>query len=138
MSTNQAWIIVADRSNMERCAKQGVFGLNKKGSLDKMKVGDRLIAYIRGEKKIAGLGYVTEPYYLDDQPLFDGDLFPDRVGIKLDLLPPNQSKDIAMFLHDLKFPSNKNFWQASLAGGLRLVPMDDFYTFERGLYQAAK
>lgn len=127
----QAWIIVANRSNMERVAQQGVFGLSHKGPMAKVKVGDRLVAYIRGEKVFAGLGTVTEPYYLDDQPIFDGGLYPDRIGVTLEVRPLEQSKDICYFIDDLTFPSNPTRWQASLVGGIRQIPYEDFRVFER-------
>ena len=38
----QAWIIVADRKNMETCAKLGIYGLKHGPQLLKMQVGDKL------------------------------------------------------------------------------------------------
>lgn len=129
----QAWIIVANRENLERCARLGVFGLGQKSVLGRVRVGDRLVAYIRGEKVFAGLGKVTEPYYLDDSPLFEGGLYPDRIGIQLELFPPNQSKDIWYFLDNLRFPKDKTRWSASLVGGIRQIPREDCELFERVL-----
>lgn len=125
----QAWIIVADRSNMEHVAKHGVFGLNQKSVLGRVRGGDKLVAYIRGEKVFAGLGEVTKGHYLDDDPIFDGGLFPERIGVHLTVLPPSESKDIWYFLDDLRFPSDKTRWSASLVGGIRRIPMEDYALF---------
>ncbi len=121
-----AWIIVADRANMERCAKHGVFGLNAKAMLEKMRPGERLVAYLRGEKVFGGLGSITEPYYLDDKPLFEGGLYPDRIGIKLELLPKERSLDVWSVIDELDFASNKVNWWASLVGGVRRIPVSDY------------
>jgi len=90
----QAWIIVAGPDSVKVCAKKGLFGLNGKGPLPRVKVGDRLVVYIRGDKVFAGVGVVTEPYFMDDEPVFPGGLYPDRIGITLDLLPPEKRLDI--------------------------------------------
>jgi hypothetical protein len=129
----QAWIVVASRENMARVAEQGVFGLNTRSVLQKVAPGDGVVAYIKGEKAFAGLGSVTEGYYMDDAPLFEGGLFPDRFGLKLELLPPEQWKDIWWFLDDLEFPSDKTRWSASLVGGIRRISLHDFELFRRGL-----
>ena len=130
---DQAWIIVASPESVEVCAGRGLFGLNGKGPLPRVAVGDRLVAYIRGDKVFAGLGVVTEPYFMDDEPVFPGGLYPDRIGIKLDLLPPERRLDIWNFLDELTFPADKGRWQASLVGGIRQIPMSDYKVFEEGL-----
>lgn len=129
----QAWIIVANRENMARVALKGVFGLNTKSVLSKVQPGDNVVAYVKGEKMFAGLGEVTEGYYMDDEPLFDGGLFPDRFGLSLTLLPEAQWKDIWWFLDDLEFPSDKARWSASLVGGIRRISMKDFALFRSKL-----
>ncbi len=130
---NQAWIIVASPESIEVCAKRGLFGLNGRGPLPRVRAGDRLVAYIRGDKVFAGVGVVTEPYFMDDEPVFPGGLYPDRIGIKLDLLPPERRLDIWNFLDELTFPSDKGRWHASLVGGIRQIPISDYEVFEEGL-----
>jgi hypothetical protein len=133
---DQAWIIVADRENMERVAKHGVFGLNSKGPMGRVQPGDGVVAYVKGEMAFAGIGKVTEAYYMDDTPLFNGGLFPDRFGIELNLLPPEAGKDIYYFLDDLEFPSDKSRWSASLVSGIRRISPHDFELFRRQLARA--
>jgi len=132
-SGQQAWIIVAGPDTIGICAEKGVFGLNGKGPLGRVRKGDRLVAYVRGDKVFAGVGVVTEPYYLDDEPVFLGGLYPDRIGIRIDLLPPEKRLDIWNFLDELTFPSDKVRWHASLVGGIRQIPMSDYEVFEEGL-----
>ncbi|MBO9539705.1 hypothetical protein J7643_03835 [bacterium] len=135
---NAAWIIVADRTNMERCAKHGVFGLNAKGVLLQMRPGDALVGYIRGEKVFGALGEVTKPYFLDDEPLFEGGLYPDRVGIELKVFPSGQGLDVWSLIDDLAFASNKVNWWASFAGGIRRIPMADFEKIKAAFSSASK
>lgn len=138
IDARQAWIIVADRSNMTRVANSGVFGLNTRGPLPRVKIGDFLVAYIRGEKAFSGLGRVTQEHFTDKNPIFDRGVFPERIGVKLDLLPATESKDIWWFLDDLKFPSDKARWSASLIGGIRQIPLEDYQLFAAQLDRNAK
>jgi predicted RNA-binding protein len=135
MSEQQAWIIVADRTNMETCSKVGVYGLNSGSQLPKMKVGDKLVAYIRKETTFAGVGEVTKEYYLDNKPLFEGGLFPNRVGIKLELLPKDKSVNCWSLTDDLEFSKGKLQWQGALAGGMRRIPMSDYQAIEKAIEQ---
>lgn len=132
-SEQSAWIIVADRKNMERCAKHGVFGLSAKGVLLKMTPGDCVVGYIRGEKVFGAIGKVTKPYYLDDEQLFEGGLYPDRIGIELTVFPEGKGVDVWAIIDTLDFASNKVNWWASLVGGVRRIPMSDFSKIESSL-----
>ncbi len=138
MSELQAWIIVADRSNMGRCAEFGVFGLNSGSQLPKMNVGDKIVAYIRKEVTFSGIGEVTKPYYVDNKSLFDGGLFPNRVGIKLRLLPEEDAINVWKLVDDLEFSKGKLHWQGALAGGMRKIPMTDFKKIESELMIKAR
>jgi predicted RNA-binding protein len=131
--TQQAWIIVASRHNMGICADKGVFGLNSKGVMGRMQPGDRLVAYIKGEKTLSGLGTVTQAHYLDDEPLFEGGLFHERIGIELKLLPPEKGIDIWLLVDQLDFVVNKMNWQATLVSGIKQIPMSDFRKIEAAL-----
>jgi hypothetical protein len=132
-ANRSAWIIVADRQNMLRCAKHGVFGLNAKGVLLKMAPGDLLVGYIRGEKVFGAIGKVTKPYFLDDERLFEGGLYPDRVGIELEVFPETNCVDVWSLIDELDFASNKVNWWASLVGGGRRIPLTDQAKIERAL-----
>jgi len=122
----QAWIIVANRPNMERCAKLGVFGLTRQELLSKVAIGDHIVAYILREIVFSGIGKVTQEHYLDDIKLFEGGLYPERIGIELKLLPAAKSLNVWDVIGDLAFASNKIKWPASLAGGIRRIPLADF------------
>lgn len=126
MDEPQAWIIVADRTNMETCAKLGIYGLNHGSQLSKMKVGDKLVAYIRKETTFSGIGEVTKEYYLDNKPAFEGGLFPNRVGIKLNLLPESKAVSAWSLTDNLEFSKGKLHWQGALAGGMRRIPLADY------------
>lgn len=130
---DQAFIIVANRDNMAKVAAKGVFGLNSRGVLGRAKPGDGLVAYIKGEKRVAGIGTVTEGHHLDDQPLFEGGLYADRIGVDLGLLPEDRWKDMWELIDEVEFPSDKFNWWASLAGGIRRISVMDFEVFKRHL-----
>lgn len=133
MTETQAWIIVANRKNMEKCARERVYGLNHGSQLPKFKIGDKLIAYIKGETTFGGLGEVTKEYYLDDKPLFEGGLFPNRIGIKLDLYPESSSVNVWNVTDELDFSKGKLHWQAGLVSGLRRISLEDYKRIQSSL-----
>jgi|GEM_PF-5267182 len=135
MDEPQAWIIVADRTNMETCTKLGIYGLNHGSQLTKMKVGDKLVAYIRKETTFSGVGEVTKEYYLDNKQVFEGGLFPNRVGIKLNLLPKEKAINAWGMTDNLEFSNGKLNWQGALAGGMRKIPLSDYKKIEAALSQ---
>ncbi|MDD3014369.1 MAG: EVE domain-containing protein [Candidatus Gastranaerophilales bacterium] len=128
-----AWIIVANRENMSRVAMYGVFGLNRCYILPKVRVGDYLVAYIKKEVSFSGIGQVTKEYYLDDTPIFDGGLFPDRIGVSLQLLPAKNSINAWKVVDELEFSKGKMGWQGSLVGGIRKIPVEDFKIIQKNL-----
>lgn len=121
-----AWLMVATRDNLEKCKQHGVFGLNAKGQLGKVKAGDKLLAYVKGEKTIAGVGEITKEHFLDDLELFEGGLFPERIGIRLDVVPQEKALDVWEIVDRLAFPTDKFNWMGSLVGGFRRIPMADY------------
>lgn len=126
MEETQAWIIVADRKNMEHCAQHGVYGLNHGSQLPKMKLGDKLIAYIRKETTFSGIGQVTREFYLDNKVLFEGGVFPNRIGITLELFPEKHAVNCWSLTDELEFSKGKLNWQGALAGGVRKIPLSDY------------
>ncbi len=122
---------------MEACANIGVYGLNHGSQLSKMRVGDKLVAYIRKETTFSGIGEVTKEYYLDDKPAFEGGLFPNRVGIKLELFPQDNAINAWSLTDNLEFSQGKLQWQGALAGGMRKIPFADYKKIADALSQAA-
>lgn len=134
MSEKQAWIIVANRENMEKVAKVGVFGNNHAALLPKMQVGDKVVAYIKKpEMAFSGIGEITQPYYIDDKSIFEGGLFHNRIGLNLKLLPENAATPMAKLVNDLEFSRGKKMWQGKIAGGVAQISMADFQKIESSI-----
>lgn len=129
----QAWLIVADRQNMEIVSKEGAFGINRPYVLPRVKKGDFIVAYIKKETTFSGIGEVIQEYYMDDKKLFEGGLYPDRIGVKLNLVPSYKAINAWKLVDELNFSKGKLHWQGALAGGIRQIPVDDFNKIKKAL-----
>lgn len=90
-------------------------------------IGDPIVFYVSGEKKVAGFGEITKLYFLDDEPIFgDGPLYPDRVGFKTKLLPRAQQFDFEQFVPKLKFVKNPKYWSVHLNSSIAEITADDW------------
>lgn len=119
------WLISLPREDMEHCIKVGVFGMNKKGSLGAVKEDDGIVCYVTKERKIIGLGKVTEPYYMDDSKIFlkDG-LFPDRINIAFKKL--TNDVDFIQLLDQFEFITNIAYWSVYLRSGFTQITKKDW------------
>ena len=119
---------------MEKCAELKTYGLNHGSRMAGMKVGDKLIAYIRKEVAFGGTGEVLKPYYIDNEEIFEGGIFPHRVGVELQLVPKSDTVNVWGLVEGLDFAPNKQNWQSAIVGGIKKIPMKDFETIKSALF----
>lgn len=120
------WIIGLAREDMEHCIKVGTFGMNRKNTIDKVQVGDKVACYVTKECKIIAIGEVTESYYMDTKKIFKAEgVFPDRFDFKATLLGSKNEIDFKTMVDDLQFITNKFYWTVYLRNGIaKLTPQD--------------
>ncbi len=121
------WIIALPREDMEHCMKVGTFGMNRKGQLGKVGIGDGIACYVTKEFKIIGLGEVTEPYYLDDEKVFRKEgVFPDRIRFKARQLKPEEEFDFISIVDKLELITNLAYWSVYLRAGFVEISKADW------------
>jgi len=87
------------------------------------KPGDKLVMYLKGEKKIMGVFEVeSEPFY-DETRIFLGDVFPHRVKVKPVLLS-DKGVEITKLLDKLEIFRGKKKW-VGVIQGKAMVPIGE-------------
>ena len=124
------WILALPREHIEHCMKVGTFGMKRKGHLEKMTKGDKVVLFATKEAKILGFGEVTKEYYVDDAKVFLAqtvrDVFPDRIQFKSNKLPKDQEIDFKPLVWDLSFIKNPSYWGAHFVSGMCEIPEKDY------------
>lgn len=116
---------------MEHCITIGTFGLNRKHTLGKVRVGDKVACYVTKESKIIALGEAVSDYYIDDNKIFKEDsLFPDRFEFQVKSLPKDQEIDFRSMVDDLQFITNKFYWTVYLRSGIAKITQHDWNIIE--------
>jgi hypothetical protein len=104
------WLLCLPREDLERCMDVGVFGLARKGVIQKIKSGDGVVLCAgKGDWKIIAAGKSTSDYYLDDSKIFlkEG-VFPDRFNFNAKKLDPE--RDLMEIIDKLSFVTNLAYW----------------------------
>jgi predicted RNA-binding protein len=128
------WIIALPREDMEHCIKIGTFGLNRKGTLGRVKTGDKVACYITKENKIIALGEATSDYYMDDKRIFKAaGMFPDRFDFKATSLGADKEIDIKSMVDDLSFITNKYYWSVYFRTGVAQIHQADWELINKRL-----
>ena len=91
-------------------------------SVQRLKVGDYLLAYLTGVSRFIGVLEVTSAAYQDDAPIWSLDVFPCRVHVKVvEQLTPETAVPILDFRARLTIfqgLKNPNLWQGAVRGSL--------------------
>lgn len=124
------WLIALPRNRLEFCIKIHTFGLNRNYLLGKMSVGDKIAFFATDDRKIIGVGHVTEPYYLDDTSVFnDITIFPERFlypdRIKFDLDMPIDA-DFMSIIDKMSFVKNLANWRGYFRFAVVRLSQDDW------------
>ena len=121
------WIIALPREDMEHCIRIQTFGMNRRGQLAKVEAGDGVVCYVVKDRKIIGLGEVTDPYYLDDSNVFlkDG-VFPDRFKFKAKQFKRNDEFDFMEVVDKLDFIKKPEHWSVYLRNGFAELTKKDW------------
>lgn len=120
------WILCLPREDMNHCIKIGTFGGTKKGSMGKVKKGDKLIFYVTKDCKVIGTGEATSDYYMDDTPMFKAEgAYPDRFLFKMNKKAQPEI-DIKGIVDNLEFITNKAYWSVFFRMSFRQCPQKDY------------
>ena len=121
------WIIALPREDMEQCIKVETFGMNRKGQLANVQIGDGVVCYVTKEWKIIGLGAITEPYYLDDVKVFKKEgVFPDRIRFKARPFSREDEFNFIAIIDKLELITNIAYWSVYLRNGFVEISKKDW------------
>jgi len=132
------WIVVGSPENFEIARRRGfdIFGFksSRRREASEMKPGDKLVFYLTGVMKLAGIATVDSPYFEDHTPVWrsekkPGEDFPFRVRVKPDVLldEPNylDVREIGPRLaYTKKWPAEH--WRLAFQGNLHQIPREDY------------
>jgi len=132
------WIVVGSPDNFEIARRRGfdIFGFksSRRREASEMKPGDKLVFYLTGVMKLAGIATVDSPYFEDHTPVWrsekkPGEDFPFRVRVKPDVLldEPNylDVREIGPRLaYTKKWPAEH--WRLAFQGNLHQIPREDY------------
>lgn len=127
------WLVSYGPENWQVCLQHSVLGFNDKRlkTLNKVKVGDKVLGYIHGTK-IVGIFEITSPPYHDESKLWNDGLYPNRVKIR-GLVVPKQPliiKELYRIYLGFIGDSGGYFGQS-----LRILPDEEFAIFQAELYR---
>ncbi len=145
----QYWMIVSSKENFEATRNrdftvQGVKSRHRKKAMS-MRPGDKLMYYITGVQKFAGITEVTSTFFEGEEPVWidkkGKDNYPWRVRIKPELiLEESDWVDSAVFKdklqHIQKWP--EKHWKLAFQGNVHNLTQKDYNTVKSILNTAAK
>ena len=125
------WLIGLPRERLEFCMKVGIFGLNRKYILGKVKEKDKILFYSTKERQILATGEITDEYYVDDQRVFtdkslfpNNELFPDRIGFSVERL--TQPVDFIPIIDQMSFIKSLANWQVHFRSAIVQIAKSDW------------
>lgn len=125
------WLIALPRERLEFCITNGIFGLNRKYILPKVQKSDKVLFYATKYQKIIAVGEVTEPYHLDDTPVFTdyklfsrNDVYPDRIRFTARKLEPEI--DFIQLIDKMSFIKSLANWQIHFRSAILQIAESDW------------
>jgi len=132
------WIVVGSPENFDIARRRGfdIFGFksSRRREASQMKPGDKLIFYLTGVMKLAGIATVESPYFEDHTPIWrsekkPGEDFPFRVRAKADVILDESAyldvREIGPRLaYTKKWPPEH--WRLAFQGNLHQIPEEDY------------
>lgn len=140
------WLCVTDRENWKVIREKKIWGVPErrhKSTLMRTKVGDKVVIYLKQEKKddeilepkIAGVFEIISEPFKDHKRIFKApskspnELYPWRVMLKEIKI---SEVDFKPLIPKLKFIKNKKKWHMSFFGKAMIeIPEEDFKLIER-------
>lgn len=146
--TNEETITMAIRlalasQNTEKCFEHKVFGLTSGsakvlGRFIEMIPGDILVFY-KAKEGIAGIWKVVSEQYKDTIPVWQDDVYPDRVKIEpVIALKPEQYVDAKTMVDDLEMVTHPIYWGIAFRENLKEISQKDYELIKSRLMQSLK
>ena len=132
------WIVVGSPENFDIARRRGfdIFGFksSRRREASEMKPGDKLVFYLTGVMKLAGIATVESPYFEDHTPVWrsekkPGEDFPFRVRVQPDIILDEpaylDAREIGPRLaYAKKWPAEH--WRLAFQGNLHSILKEDY------------
>ncbi len=105
--TGRKWLLVTSTDNYFRCLGRGRWGDEKYERIARMKPGDLLIFYIKGEQKLGAVATVTTPVYRSSEATWADREYPYRIDFEV-IASPASPIDFKPFIPRLAFLRRKD------------------------------
>ena len=142
-------MIVTSKENFEATqirdfSVQGVKSRHRKKAME-MQPGDKMIYYITGVQKFAGIAEITSTYFEDEEPIWESkskkreETYPWRVEIQPELiLEEDDWVDSEVFKDKLEYIAKwpEEHWKLAFQGNVHRLPEVDYQTVKSVLTQA--
>ncbi len=124
---HQCWLLVSNPVNADIVRRRGVWGNKNSGPIGRMRPGDPVVLYVKGESRVAAWGLVGGPPYEDQQPLWPDGIYPYRVPLSF-LGAPQVSVSMRLLAPRLSFIRSGAgaSWGTYLQTSQRTIPWIDF------------
>jgi predicted RNA-binding protein len=144
------WIVVGSPENFEIARERGfdMFGFKstRRRETGEMRPGDKLIYYLTGVKKFAGISTVTSESYEEHNKVFKSEKkpnedFPFRVKTKRDVaLSEDQMLNVPDYVPRLDFTGKGRMksWGMAFQGNLHKITESDYKLLEKDMRAAGK
>ncbi|MBS1272553.1 MAG: hypothetical protein MAGBODY4_01699 [Candidatus Marinimicrobia bacterium] len=145
----QYWMIVGSEGNFEATkdrnfSVQGVKSRHRKKAME-MQPEDKLINYVTGIQKFAGMAEVTSTFFESDEEIWiskkKDENYPRRVEIKPELILDKEDwVDSEVFKDKLEYIQKwpEEHWKLAFRGNVHNLPEEDYHTVKSILSDAAK
>ena len=119
------WLCITNRENWEIIKKENVWGIPKKRKMPDVKIGDKLVFYVKQKglkdyPKIVGVFEAISEPFEDNSKIFkappnSNETYPHRIKVKpVEIFePPKNFKELK---DKVSFIKNKQYWSLSLLG----------------------
>lgn len=145
----QYWMIVTSKENFDITKDrdftvQGVKSRHRKKAME-MQPGDKIMYYVTGIQKFAGIAEVTSTYFEDEDKIWKAkskkkeEVYPWRFNIKPELiLDEDDWVDSEVFKDKLEYIQKwpKEHWKLAFQGNVHNLPEADYETVKSVLQDA--
>ena len=148
MPERNYWMLVSSVDNFRLSREMGftLQGIKKRhrNKAEKMQAGDRIIYYVTGQMKIAGIATITGHYYEDHAIVWHsekaGEDYPFRFAIEPFLiLEEPEFIPVQDLVSDMAYTKKwpAEHWRLAFQGNVHLLPEEDYQLIERAVRQAS-
>ncbi len=124
------WLCVTTEENWKECLKHGIWGAsdNRSEGLKKIRVGDKLLVYIK-KMKIVGIFRVTREHFYDSKKIWKNGIFPHRIGFEPTDKVLSDPVDIRS-MYNKQIKPKKGLAGGYFGMGIRKLPEEEYTQFK--------